>query len=182
VTDQGIFEMNIVKITRGLGTFPRLAAAFNVVMVVAVGLVLVLTEMSWSRCLADVDAGFVPLRRCQEQVTNGQASIFFLLVPLWILGDLAFAAVWLWKRRSAGIRSAPASWAALGLSVAGFLTILKLGNLFPFPYLLTAPGVVAGFIAKKQSERTGRRDELAVAGVAIGCVGVVVGVGMWMTA
>lgn len=174
--------MNIVKIARGLGMFPRLAGAFNVVMVLAVGLVLVLTETSWSRCLADVDAGLVPLRRCQEGHTNGQAAIFFLLVPLWILGDLAFAAVWLWKRWSAGIRSAPASWTALGLSVAGFLTILKLGNLFPFPYLLTAPGVVAGLIAMKQSERTGRRDELAVAGVAIGCVGVVVGVGMWMTA
>ena len=174
--------MNIVKIARGWGTFPRLAGAFNVVMLVAVGLVLVLTQASGSRCLADVDAGLVPLRRCQEQMTHGYFAIIFLLMPPWILGDLAFAAVWLWKRRSAGIRSAPASWAALGLSVAGFLTILKLGNLFPFPYLLTAPGVVAGLIAKKQSERTGRRDELAVAGVAIGCVGVVVGVGMWMTA
>jgi hypothetical protein len=60
--------------------------------------------------------------------------------------------------------------------------MLRLGYLFSFPYLLTAPGVVAGLVAMKQSERTGRRDELAVASVAIGCVGVVVGVGMWMTA
>jgi hypothetical protein len=60
--------------------------------------------------------------------------------------------------------------------------MLKLGNLFPFPFLLTAPGVVAGFFVMKQSERTGRRDELAVAGIAVGCVGVMVGAGMWMTA
>ena len=174
--------MNVVTIARRWTRFSRLVGAFNVLMVVVVGLVLVLAETSWRHCLADVDAGLVPLRRCQEQVTNGQAAVFFLLVPLWILGDLAFAAVWLWKRRAAGIRSAPASWVALGLSVAGFLTILKLGNLFPFPYLLTVPGIVAGFIVMKQSERTGRRDELAVAGIAVGCVGVVVGVGMWMSA
>ena len=28
--------------------------------------------------MADVDAGLVPLRRCQEGHTNGQAAIFFL--------------------------------------------------------------------------------------------------------
>ena len=174
--------MNVVMIARRWGTFTRLVVAFNVVMVAAVSLVLVLTETSWSRCAADVDAGLVSLDRCQDQLMNGQAAVFFLLVPLWILGDMAFAAVWLRKRRSAGTRSTAATWAALGLSVAGFLSILRLGNLFPFPYLLTAPGVVAGLIAVKQSERTGRRDELALAAVAIGCVGVVVGVGMWMTA
>jgi hypothetical protein len=174
--------MNIIKIVRRLGTFTILAGAFNVVMVVAVGLVLLLTEASWSRCLAEVDQGRLSLSHCQGNLMNGQATVFFLLAPLWILGDLAFAAVWLWKRRSAGIRSEPASWAALGLTVAGFLTMLRLGNLFPFPYLLTAPGVVAGLIATKRSERAGRRDELAVASIALGCVGIVVGVGMRMTA
>ena len=174
--------MHVATIARRWGRFTRLAGVFNIVMVVVVSLLLVLTEMSWRRCLADVDAGLLPLRRCQEQVTIRQLTIFIYLVPVWMLGDLVFAAVWLRKRWSAGIRSTAATWAALGLSVAGFLTMLKLGNLFPFPYLLTAPGVVAGFIAMKQSERTGRTDKLAVAGVAIGCVGVMVGVGMWMTA
>lgn len=172
--------MNTLKSARELGTLPRLAGAFNVVMVIAVGVLLVVTEMTWNRCLAEVDAGLTPLWLCQDQVTNGHATIFYLLVPAWIMGDLAFAAVWLRKRRAAGIGSTPASWTALGLTVVGFVTMLQLGNLFAFPYLLTAPGVVAGFIATKRSERTGRRDELAVASVAIGCVGVVVGVRMWM--
>ena len=174
--------MNILRTAPALGILPRLAGAFNVVMVVAVGFVLVVTETSWNRCLADVDSGLTPLWRCQDQMANGQASIFFLLVPAWIMGDLAFAAVWLRRMRSAGIRSAPASWTALGMSVAGFVTMLGLGNLFAFPYLLTTPGVVAGFIATKRSERAGRRDELAVASVALGCVGVAVGVGMRMMA
>ena len=174
--------MNVVRIARSWGTSTRVVAAFNVVMVVAVGLVLVLTETGWNRCLAEIDQGRLSLSQCQGNLMNGQAAVFFLLVPLWVLGDLAFAGVWLWRRRSAGIRSAPATWVALGLSVFGIITMLRLGYLFSFPYLLAAPGVVAGLVAMKQSERTGRRDELAVASVVIGCVGVVVGVGMWMTA
>lgn len=172
--------MNVMRIARGWGTSTKVAA-FNLAMAVAVGLVLVLTETSWNRCLAELDQGRLSLSHCQGNFMNGQAAVF-LLIPLWVLGDLAFAVVSLWRRQSAGIRSAPATWVALGLSVFGFITLLRLGYLFPFPYLLTAPGVVAGFIAMKQSERTGRKDALAVAGVAIGCVGVVVGVGMWMTA
>jgi hypothetical protein len=174
--------MNVVKVARSWGTSTKVVAAFNLVMVVAVGLVLVLTETSWNRCLAEIDPGRLSLSHCQGNLMNGQAAIFFLLVPLWVLGDLVFAVVWLWRRRSAGIRSAPATWVALGLSVFGIITMPRLGYLFSFPYLLTAPGVVAGLVAMKQSERTGRRDELAVASVVIGCVGVVVGVGMWMTA
>lgn len=174
--------MNVVKIACSWGTSTKVVAAFNLVMVVAVGLVLVLTETGWNRCLAELDQGRLSLSHCQSNLMNGQAAVFFLLIPLWVLGDLAFAVVWLWRRQSAGIRSAPATWVALGLSVFGFLTMLRLGNLFSFPYLLTASGVVTGFIAVKQSERTGRRDELAVAGIAIGCVGLVVGVGMWMMA
>lgn len=125
--------MNILRTAPALGILPRLAGALNVVMVVAGGFVLVVTETSWNRCLADVDSGLTPLWRCQDQMANGQASIFFLLVPAWITGDLAFAAVWLRRMRSAGIRSAPASWTALGMSVAGFVTMLGWGTCLPSP-------------------------------------------------
>ena len=87
-------------------------------------------------CLADSRS-----RQPQEMMMNGQAAIFFLLVPT--------GSAWL-------------------------------GNLFAFPYLLTAPGVVAGLIAAKRSEQAGRRDELAVLSVALGCLGVVVDVAMSM--
>jgi hypothetical protein len=101
----------------------------------------------------------------------------FLLIALWVLGDLAFAAVWLRRRRSAGIRSAPATWVALGLSVVGFITMLQLGQLSPFPYLFSASGVVAGVTTTSRA-RAGRRDALSMAAIAIGCIGVVVGIGL----
>jgi len=82
-----------------------------------------------------------------------------------------------------GIRSAPATWVALGLDVVGFIAILRLSYLFPFPYLFTVPEVGAGMlIATKQSARAGHGDDLAVAAVAVGCLGVVVEVAMRMMA
>ncbi len=68
-------------------------AAFNLVMVVAVGVVLVLTETSWNGCLAEVEQGRLSQSLCNGNLMDGQAAVFFLLVPLWVLGDLAFAAV-----------------------------------------------------------------------------------------
>jgi hypothetical protein len=170
--------MSNAMIARSWGTFTKALAAFNLVMLMVVVVVLVLTETSWNSCLAEVDQGRLSRSVCNGNLMNGQAAVFFLLTPLWVLGDLAFAVVWLWRRRSAGLRSAPATWVALGLSVFGFITILRLGYLSPLPYLLAASGVAAGFIAAKRSARAGRRDELAVAAVAVGCVAVVVGVAM----
>jgi len=183
VTDLRSIELSNVMIVRRWGTSTKALAAFNLVMVVAVSLVLALTETSWNRCMAAVEQGRLSRDLCQGNLMDGQAAVFFLLIPLWVLGDLAFAAVWLWRRRSAstrspGIRSAPATWAALGLSVVGFIAMLRMGYLSSFPYLFTAPGVVAGFIATNKSARAGRRDELAVAATVVGCVGVVVGIGM----
>ena len=171
--------MSIVKGARGLGTFPWLAVAVNVVMAVAVGLLFVITETTWSRCLADVHAGLTPLTPCQEQRTHGDAAIAFLLVPTWVLANVALTAAW--GRRSAGIRSAPASWTAFGLTVAGLVAMVSLGYFTAVAYLLTAPGVVAGLIAMRRSKRAGFTDPLAMVSVAIGSLGVVMGVGMIMT-
>ena len=174
--------MRDVMIARGLGTFTKALAAFNLVMLIAMVVVLVLAETSWNSCLAEVDQGRLSRSVCNDNLMNGQAAVFFLLIPLWILGDLAFALVWFRRRQSAGIRSAPATWVALGLSVFGLIAMLQLGNWISVPYLLGTPGVAAGLIAAKQSARAGRRDELAVAAVVVGCVAVIAGVAMRMMA
>ena len=158
-------------------------ASFNLAMVVAVGVVFVLTETSWNRCLAELEQGIVLDRKgslCRGNLMEGQVG-GFLLIALWVLGDLAFAAVWLRRRRSAGIRSAPATWVALGLSVVGFITMLRLGQLSPFPYLFSASGVVAG-VTMTSRARAGRRDAPSMAAIAIGCIGVVVGIGLQIIA
>ena len=91
-------------------------AAFNLIMLVTGTLMVITTETSWNRCMADVDQSRgLELSLCQDSLINGQLTVLMVVLPLWILGDVVFA-VWLSRRRSSGMASEPATRTALRLS------------------------------------------------------------------
>ena len=102
-------------------------AAFNLIMLVTGTLMVITTEMSWNRCMADVDQSRgLELSLCQDSLINGQLTLLVVVLPLWILGDVAFA-VWLSRRRSSGMGSEPATRTALRLSAVGACAAVLVG-------------------------------------------------------
>jgi hypothetical protein len=77
--------------------------AFNVILVIAVPVILVMTENNWHACMEHVP----PLRtsppnppglaECQSNVEAGDA-LAFLLIAIGIVIDLLFLAIWLLRK------------------------------------------------------------------------------------
>jgi hypothetical protein len=123
-------DMNKEEIARRWTASTVLVAAFNLIMLVTGALVLITTETSWNRCMADVDQSRgLELSICQDSLINGQLTLLVLVLPLWFLGDVAFA-VWLSRRRSAGKGSGPATRAALLLTGIGASAAVLVGVVF----------------------------------------------------
>jgi hypothetical protein len=119
--------MSKEEIARRWRTSTVVVGAFNLIMLVTGVLQLIQTETSWNRCMADVDRSRgLELSLCQDSLINGQLTLLVLVLPLWILGDVAFA-VWLSRRRSAGKGSGPATRTALLLSGVGASVALMVG-------------------------------------------------------
>jgi hypothetical protein len=114
-------------VARRWTTSTVVVGAFNFIMLVTGALTLIQTETSWNRCMADVDQSRgMELSLCQDSLINGQLTLLVLVLPLWILGDVAFA-VWLSRRRSAGKGSGPATRTALLLSGVGASVAVLVG-------------------------------------------------------
>jgi hypothetical protein len=101
--------------------------AFNLIMLVTGALILIQTKTSWNRCMADVDQSRgLELSLCQDSLINGQLTLLVLVLPLWVLGDVALA-VWLSRRRSAGKGPEPATRTALLLCGIGACVAVLVG-------------------------------------------------------
>jgi hypothetical protein len=123
-------DMSKVEIARRWTTSTVVVGAFNLIMLVTGALVLITTETGWNRCMADVDQSRgLELSLCQDNLINGQLTLLVLVLPLWILGDVALA-VWLSRRRSAGKGSGPATRTALLLSGIGASVAVLVGVVF----------------------------------------------------
>ena len=118
--------MSTEEIARRWTTSTVVVCAFNLIMLVTGALMIITTETSWNRCMADVDQSRMELSLCQDSLINGQLTVLVLVLPLWILGDVAFA-VWLSKRRSAGKGSEPATRTALLVSGIGACVAVLVG-------------------------------------------------------
>jgi hypothetical protein len=94
-----------VTIVRRWGTFTTIVVAFNVVLVIAVAVILVLTQTRFTDCMANVGKSTSAhpnppgLAECGSRDESGTAWAL-LLVPIGILVNLAFLIIWLRRRHA----------------------------------------------------------------------------------